>query len=110
MLFSNTALGKNAETAVAHARTHLERQYSEALRDHLSDAGWPPAVTAPLRVRHGDEGFDIDIPDSVEKQVLDLEYGTPDSAPTGALRQFRAQMGRMDGGSRLLDVMVRALV
>lgn len=110
MLFGKTDIGKKAETAVDHARSHLERQYTEALRDDLRDAGWPPAVFTALRVRHSDDsGFDIDIPDSVESKALDLEYGTETRPPSGALRRFRARMGEIDGGSKVLEVMARAL-
>ena len=102
MLMSNTLPGR-ALAAVGDARNALEGQLSASLQVFAKDSGWPYDVVRSLSVTHGDEGFEISIPDSHRARVLDLEYGTQHSAPTAVLRRFERRAGELVSGDVFLE-------
>jgi hypothetical protein len=58
------------------------------LRAETHASGWPTDISRRVRVSHKDGSFDVHTHHSVEAQVHDLEYGTPDDRPTAAIRRF----------------------
>lgn len=72
--------------AASHETTRL---MSAHLRSEAQASGWPSDVSRTLRVAHGKDGFNVHIPQKHYETVMDLEYGTPDTQPTAAIRRFK---------------------
>lgn len=75
--------------AVKAAGQETTRLMSARLRSEAQASGWPSHVSRSLRISHGKDGFNIHIPKKHYETVMDLEYGTPDSQPTAAMRRFK---------------------
>lgn len=58
------------------------------LRNEARASGWPNDVVSSLSVVPSKEGFNINAPKSMVARINDLEYGTPDTFPTAAIRRF----------------------
>jgi hypothetical protein len=61
---------------------------SAHLRTEARASGWPNNVVRNLSVRHQDGEFTVHSHEGHRDQVLDLEYGTPSTQPTAAIRRF----------------------
>jgi hypothetical protein len=78
--------------ASERAREAAEEHLTNHLHKTAHEAGWPHEAYRGLHVQHTDDGFQIGIHNSVQDKVMDLEYGTQSSAPSGLLRQFHNRM------------------
>jgi hypothetical protein len=58
------------------------------LRNEARASGWPNEVVSSLSVAPTDSGFDVRVPGNMRARVMDLEYGTPSTQPTAAIRRF----------------------
>ena len=58
------------------------------LRIEARKSGWPEEVIRHLSVQHKDGSFNVHAHESHKNQVLNLEYGTPSTQPTAAIRRF----------------------
>jgi len=76
----------NALKAASHETTRL---MSARLRSEAQASGWPSEVSRTLRVTHGKSGFEAHVSKKHYEKALDLEYGTPDTQPTAAVRRFK---------------------
>ena len=81
--------------ANTHAHTALEKSSHETarvlthhLRNEAAASGWPEHIINHMHVRYHDDEFKISAHKNHTKDVHDLEYGTPDSRPTAAMRRF----------------------
>lgn len=71
---------------------------TDDLQSYASDAGWPVHLVSSLSVKNEDGVISIEYPDTMSKDILDLEFGTTKSSPTAVLRKFvtRNQKGIVD--------------
>lgn len=61
---------------------------SAHLRTEARASGWPDNVVRGLHVTYDDGKFAIRSHPNHKAEVLNLEYGTPDTQPTAAIRRF----------------------
>lgn len=73
---------------------------SREVRRHARDSGWPRHLSESLGVEHSGGHLRVSVPDHLADEVMDLEYGTPSTPPSGAMRQF------LNRSSRAADDMV----
>jgi len=62
---------------------------SARLRSEAQASGWPSDVSRTLRVTHGKDGFEAHVAKNKYEKAMDLEYGTPSTQPTAAVRRFK---------------------
>jgi hypothetical protein len=62
--------------------------YTNKLRNHLSDYGWPSHIVSQISLKHDGKQHKITYPEHLEDQILTLEYGTQDTPPNPAMRTF----------------------
>lgn len=72
--------------AASHETTRL---MSARLRSEAQASGWPSEVSRTLRVSHGKKGFEAHVSKKHYESAMDLEYGTPTTQPTAAVRRFK---------------------
>ena len=58
------------------------------LRSEAHASGWPKHIVNNMHVSYGKEGFQANVHESHEAEAKNLEYGTPSSQPTAAVRRF----------------------
>ena len=75
----------SALTKASHETSHF---MSAHLRSEARASGWPTDVTNRMRVKYGKDGFEAHVHDTHKAAAENLEYGTPDTQPTAAIRRF----------------------
>ena len=58
------------------------------LRSEARASGWPEKIVRNLHVRNSNGAFTIHGNPTHKTEILNLEYGTPDTQPTAAMRRF----------------------
>ncbi len=75
--------------AIKSASHETTRLMSARLRSEAQASGWPSHVSRTLHVKHGNDGFEAHISNKHYETAMDLEYGTPSTQPTAAVRRFK---------------------
>ena len=75
-------------SAVKQASHDTSRFMSAHLRAEARNSGWPEHIARTMHVSYGDKGFTTHTHPDHRAAVLDLEYGTPGTQPTAAIRRF----------------------
>lgn len=75
--------------ALKTASHETTRFMSAHLRSEAQASGWPSHVSRTLRVSHSKDGFEAHVSAKHHAEALNLEYGTPDTQPTAAVRRFK---------------------
>lgn len=75
----------SALTKASHETSHFMTAH---LRAEAHASGWPTHVTRNLSVKFGEEGFETHVHDAHKADAQNLEYGTPGTEPTAAIRRF----------------------
>lgn len=70
------------------ASIETSRLMSAKLRTEAVASGWPSHVARGMHVQYNDGEFHVHSHPDHKDQVLDLEYGTPSTPPTAAIRRF----------------------
>lgn len=78
-----------AVQASKQASREIAQRLNADLQNTLGAHGWPEHLTR--HVRMGSTGA-IHIHPAGRDAVMDLEYGTEDTPPSGALRRFQSRM------------------
>ena len=76
---------KSALNAASGEAAHM---LTSQLRFEATASGWPSDVTNRMHVSHKDGSFDVHVHEKHHAKALDLEYGTPDTQPTAAIRRL----------------------
>jgi hypothetical protein len=66
----------------------LEAPLTKELHSVAETAGWPSHIYSQLSVVATDDGVAVNVPESIEKEVGDLEYGIIGGPATPVLRKF----------------------
>ena len=66
---------------------------SAQVRAEARASGWPDHVARGLHVAYADGGFQVNSHDSHYAAAQDLEYGTPGTQPTAAIRRYSNRTG-----------------
>ena len=78
---------QHIDRALTSASIDTSRFLTARLRSETRASGWPDEVTRHMSV-HFDGDFHVHSHPSHKDQVHNLEYGTPDTQPTAAIRRF----------------------
>ena len=70
------------------ASIETTRMMSAQLRSEARASGWPSHIVRTLHVAHSDGAFTVHSHDDHRAEALNLEYGTPGTQPTAAIRRF----------------------
>ena len=76
---------KNFKSALRAASHETANYMTGHLRAEAEASGWPENITRRMRI---DGSFKVHVHDSHKAEVHNLEYGTPDTQPTAAIRRF----------------------
>ena len=79
---------KKARESLNRASVETTRFMGAHLRSEARASGWPEKIVRNLHVRHSDGVFTIHGNPTHKTEILNLEYGTPDTQPTAAMRRF----------------------
>ena len=74
--------------AIAAAGTETSHFMTAHLQKNAADHGWSPKVIRHMSVDYNGGKFSIKHHPDHADEVHKLEYGTPDSQPTAAMRKF----------------------
>lgn len=75
----------NALNQASHETTRL---LSAHLRTEARKSGWSDDVVRSMHVTYDKDGFTSHVGARHYNKALNLEYGTPDTQPTAAVRRF----------------------
>lgn len=75
------------EKAVTRAGLETSRLLSAHMRSEARASGWPDDLTSSLHVSFTKNSFNVNVHKSHYEKAMDLEYGTPDTQPTAAIRR-----------------------
>ena len=70
------------------ASTDTAKVMAAHLRTETRASGWPEEIVRSLHIAHKDGKFHIGAHPTHHAEVLNLEYGTPGTQPTAAIRRF----------------------
>lgn len=79
---------KAFKDALNRASSDASHFLTAHLRSEAHASGWPSDVTRRMSVSHNNGSFDVNVHEKHLNRALDLEYGTPDTQPTAAIRRF----------------------
>lgn len=74
--------------ALNKASQDTTRLLSAHLRTEARKSGWSEDVVSSMNVTYGKDGFSSNVSKKHFAKAQDLEYGTPDTQPTAAVRRF----------------------
>jgi len=74
-------------SAIKNSGHETSRFVTAHVRDEARNSGWPEDLIHSTHVSYGEDGFTAHTHDKHAEKVKDLEYGTPSSRPTAALRR-----------------------
>jgi hypothetical protein len=78
----------NFQEVVKQAAQETSKVMTAQLRDECIASGWSEKIANRVRVVYKGNKFVVDIPDSIKAEAENLEYGTPSTQPTAAIRRF----------------------
>lgn len=73
------------ENAIKKATRESARYMSALMRTEARASGWPEKVVRSITV---DNSFNVNVSKDHHSFAMNLEYGTPDTQPTAALRRM----------------------
>ena len=73
------------DNAVKRATRESTRYMSALMRTEARASGWPDKVVRSITV---DDSFNVNVGKAHHALAMDLEYGTPNTQPTAALRRM----------------------
>lgn len=71
--------------AIKKASRESSRYMSALMRTEARASGWPEKVVRSISV---DDSFNVNVDEKHHSLAMNLEYGTPDTQPTAALRRM----------------------
>lgn len=74
--------------ALNKASQETTRLLSAHLRTEARRSGWSEDVVSSMHVTYGKDGFNSHVSKNHFAKAQDLEYGTPNTQPTAAVRRF----------------------
>lgn len=83
--------------SIDKASKETTRLLSAHLRTEARKSGWPQSVVRNLSVNHDNDGFSVHVHEDHHSTAQNLEYGTPDTQPTAAIRRFSNRTRNAEG-------------
>ena len=75
------------------ATIETTRFMSAQLRAEARASGWPSDIVKNLHVTHSEGTFSVHTSKSHRAEAMNLEYGTPSTQPTAAIRRYSNRTG-----------------
>ncbi|CAB4166924.1 hypothetical protein UFOVP964_23 [uncultured Caudovirales phage] len=75
-------------SALQKASHETSRFMSSQLRNEAHASGWPSHIVSNMHVKYGEAGFEAHVHDSHKAEAKNLEYGTPSTQPSAAVRRY----------------------
>ena len=75
------------------AAIETTRFMSAQLRAEARASGWPSDIVKNLHVTHSEGTFSVHTSKSHRAEAMNLEYGTPSTQPTAAIRMYSNRTG-----------------
>jgi hypothetical protein len=79
----------NFKESLNKASVETTRMMSAHLRSEAQASGWPSHIVRGLNVTHNKGSFSVNVHRSHRAEAMNLEYGTPSTQPTAAIRRFK---------------------
>jgi len=79
-------------TALHKSSLETSRYLSAGLRNEARRSGWPDHIVRHMNVSYTKDGFNAHVHDDHHAEAMNLEYGTPSTQPTAAVRRFSNRM------------------
>ena len=79
---------KNVQSSLKKASMDTTKIMSAQLRSEARASGWPDHIVRSLHVAHQDGEFNVLAHPDHRAEAMNLEYGTPGTQPTAAIRRF----------------------
>lgn len=79
---------QKVNSALSRASHETTRLLSAHLRTEARKSGWSEDVVRSMHVTYDKEGFNTHVGEDHFERARDLEYGTPNTQPTAAVRRF----------------------
>jgi hypothetical protein len=89
------------EIAAFHSALHKASHETSGmmtahLRSETEASGWPSHISQHMGVTYGEHGFEAHSHDAHKSEVENLEYGTPSTEPSAAIRRFSNRTREFD--------------
>lgn len=81
------------ENAVRKASLESSKYMAALMRTEARASGWPDHI---VRSIHVDKSFNVMVNKKHHEDAMNLEYGTPDTQPTAALRRMANRTGQVE--------------
>ena len=78
------------------ASTDTAKVMAAHLRTETRASGWPDEIVRSLYVAHKEGKFHVGAHPTYYAEVLNLEYGTPSTNPTAAIRRFNSRQAESE--------------
>lgn len=78
---------KDFKKAIESASNDAAHYMTAHLRSEAKASGWPSDIAKKMHVKHSGGSFDVHVHEKHLDRALDLEYGTPSTQPTAAVRR-----------------------
>jgi hypothetical protein len=74
-------------SAIKNSGQETSRFVTAHVRDEARNSNWPDQIARSMSVTYGKNGFEAHTHKNHVEKVKDLEYGTPSTRPTAAIRR-----------------------
>lgn len=74
--------------AYIRAARRVARQMTRELRKDALDAGWSPSLAGAIKILFTTGEFRVHVPDELENDAFDAEYGNETGSPSAVIRKF----------------------
>ena len=76
------------KTSLHKSSVETTRMMSAHLRAETRASGWPEHIVRGMHVSYSDGAFSVHSHPDHRDEILNLEYGTPNTQPTAAIRRY----------------------
>lgn len=80
-------------SAIKQASRESSKYMSALMRTEARASGWPEHIVRSISV---DDSFNVNVHKAHRAEAMNLEYGTPDTQPTAALRRMANRTGQVE--------------
>jgi len=84
------------KTSLNKSSLETTRMMSAHLRAETRASGWPEHIVRGMHVSYDDGAFSVRSHPDHRSEVLNLEYGTPDTQPTAAIRRYENRTAKAE--------------
>ena len=87
---------EHVHSAIHSASVETSRFLSAHLRGEARASGWPDHIVRHMSVSYSGDGFNVHAHNQHHSEIGNLEYGTPGTQPTAAIRRFANRTGEAE--------------